>query len=659
MRKIPYFLFLLVPVCCLAQDNAAWDWTQRVRIAGYGLKPDNAATIVQDAVGSHVFGIETDNDLNGRYDSFVDPTVKLEAIRRVAERAHAAGQKAFIYTAALECITDHADEKQHTFFKDHPDWVQRKISGEPAVFTGGAAFWISKGDEDVWISPYAPEWRRLYMQRIRQIAATGIDGVYVDIPYWMTHFEGWEDSWASFDDYTVAAFRARTGLDARKDIRLGDYDDPGFRRWIRFRIDSLTEFVREIDTNVKAANPNCKTIPEIYPGLEAEAARVGADVYELYPVVDAIAHEYEYEGGQAMAASKTPLDWLNYMIGMFAFRSFAEGKASWMLSYSWDGEKKINPGEAMRNLFAAQITAGTHPWDAKGHVMSRSNDIETRRIVYAWLAEHERTFFAPRRPLHPIGVYFSPDTRNFFPHEFIDAFRGVMAMLLQEHLEVEVVTPRTLAAFGGPALVLPDVRCLSDSEIALLRKFRSQGGYLDLTGQTAAFNENRDRREPAVDWFADAGKEEAARVTVGSDSPGSDYSRALAQAFDTAAAQGRVNPQIDKLRGEFVRSLRTKADLAPLVEVHASPFVVSQTAEVDGKPHVFLVNFKGLKSKEIAAQQPESGVTVSFPASGGAKVYLLPFLGQRTLLHCSPQAGRLSCTLPDLSKAAVVWLEGS
>jgi hypothetical protein len=26
------------------------------------------------------------------------------------------------------------------------------------------------------------------MERVRQIAATGIDGIYVDIPYWMTHF---------------------------------------------------------------------------------------------------------------------------------------------------------------------------------------------------------------------------------------------------------------------------------------------------------------------------------------------------------------------------------------------------------------------------------------------------------------------------------------
>jgi hypothetical protein len=63
------------------------------------------------------------------------------------------------------------------------------------------------------------------MSLVRQIAATGIDGIYVDIPYWMTHFEGWEKSWASFDDFTVAAFRKQTGLDAIHDIRLNDVAD--------------------------------------------------------------------------------------------------------------------------------------------------------------------------------------------------------------------------------------------------------------------------------------------------------------------------------------------------------------------------------------------------------------------------------------------------
>ena len=82
------------------------------------------------------------------------------------------------------------------------------------------------------------------MERVRQIAATGIDGIYVDIPYWMTHFEGWENTWASFDDYTVAAFKQQTGLDAKHDLKLGDFSDPAFRKWVTFRIQTFTDFMQ-------------------------------------------------------------------------------------------------------------------------------------------------------------------------------------------------------------------------------------------------------------------------------------------------------------------------------------------------------------------------------------------------------------------------------
>ncbi|HSP62678.1 MAG TPA: hypothetical protein VLQ90_06830, partial [Pyrinomonadaceae bacterium] len=188
------------------------DWTHYVRIAGHGLRLDNVDQIVRSATETNVFGIEVDNDIPGRYESFLDPREKLKAIHAAAEKAHAAGNYAFVYIAGTECITANADSTAHSMAKDHPDWLQKKITGEPALFGGGTAFWIRKGDEDVWITPFAPEWRKIYMQRVRQIAGTGIDGVYVDIPYWMTHFTGWEDTWASFDDYTVAAFKAKTGL---------------------------------------------------------------------------------------------------------------------------------------------------------------------------------------------------------------------------------------------------------------------------------------------------------------------------------------------------------------------------------------------------------------------------------------------------------------
>ena len=267
-RKIALATVLLLCVLLPAagSDSEPQNWTNYVRIGAYGLKADNADAIVHNAAEDGVFGIEVDNDIPGRYESFLHPEEKLKAIRALAEKAHAAGNRAFVYIAGTECITANAAQAAHSMAKEHPDWLQRKITGEPALFGGGTAFWIAKGDEDVWVSPYAPGWRKIYMQRVKQIAATGIDGIYVDIPYWMTHFEGWENSWASFDDYTVAAFVRRRDWMRKKDLRLGDFSDPNFRKWVDFRIQTFTEFMQEIDRNAKSVNPAIKTIPEIYPG---------------------------------------------------------------------------------------------------------------------------------------------------------------------------------------------------------------------------------------------------------------------------------------------------------------------------------------------------------------------------------------------------------
>ncbi len=644
---------------------AAQDWTHFVRISGNGLSLDRVDRIIQEARETHVFGIETDNDIPGRYESFLDPTKKLGAIKVIAEKAHAVGNYAFVYIAGLECITVNADRARHTLFKDHPDWVQRKITGEPAVFGGGTAFWIKQGDEDVWISPYAEAWRKIYMEHVREIAATGIDGVYVDIPYWMTHFHGWEDSWASFDNYTVRAFKAKTGLNARTDIRLGDYNDPGFRRWIDFRISALTDFMKDIDRNVKAVNPSCVTIAEIYPGIEEGAVRVGADVYQLYEAVDVIAHEYEWEGGGTRSSTKTPLDWLHYLIGMYTFRAFAADKASWMLSYSWDGEQAIDPREAMKNLFMVQLVAGTNCWDVHGHVMSGSNDIETRKEVFGWIAQHERTFYLPRTPLEPIGVYFSPPTRNYFARDYLQSYLGTMALLLHSHREFQVVTPRTLRLYRGPILILADVRCVGDRELRSLEAYAKSGGRLVVTGDTARYDDLGGTRS-SNPLFRLLGIKDSAAKSVGTgsvqyvylpDSPGRAYLKALSKQFNAAATGSGNEYALDQLRADFDHHVIEALNFTSPVQVMASPFVTAQISRVSGKIYIYLVNFKALKAMQNARQIPERKVRLSFPSSGGTKVFALPYLGQVQELPVERKNGRLHVVLQEVTKGVVVWCE--
>ena len=327
-------------------------------------------------------------------------------------------------------------------------------------------------------------------------------------------------------------------------MELGDFSDPNFIKWVDFRIKSLTDFMQEVNDNIKSINPECMCIAEIYPGIDESVIRVGSDVYDMYPAVDVIAHEFS--GGGGNAARKEPLDWFSYMVGMYTFRAFAEGKASWMLSYSWDGETEVNPKEAMKNLFVSQLMAGTNCWDARGHVMSGSNDYDTRKEIYAWIAEYEKIFYSPRKPIKPIGIYFSPKTRNYFVDEFIPSYEGWMYMLLQSHLEFQVVTPRTLNGFRGEILILPDVKCVSEEEINQLNKIVNSGCSLIITGGTGSYDYSRQKRINNPIWEM-TGIDISAKQRIRNGKlsalfypqcPGKKYSELLGSEFNKSAQNG-------------------------------------------------------------------------------------------------------------------------
>ena len=643
---------ILLFAIVFSNNGYTQDWTHYVRTSGHGCEINQLHAIMNDARQTHLFGIEVDNDITGRYNSFLIPDLKLRDIKAMADSAHAVNNYAFVYTAGLECITDSVMPQSSTFFRDHPDWAQRNKKGDPAIFGSGAAFWISENSEDVWISPFAPEWRKLYMERIRQITATGIDGVYIDIPYWMTHFDGWEDTWASFDTYTVDEFKRRTGINAFTDFEPGDWTDPEFIAWVDFRISSMTEFMAEIDKNVKSVNPGCKTIAEIYPGIGEEVARVGADVYEMYPVVDVIAHEYNVGDN---SAKREPLDWMEYMIGMYTFKAFAEGKPTWMLSYSWDGQDNIHPADAIENLAMSQVMAGTNCWDARRFVMSGSNDYEARTRVYKWIGEYEKLIYAPRKTLAPIGIYFSPKTRNYFPNGWIEAYMGIFNLLLREHIEFEIVTPRTLSTAKSNLLILPDVKCVSANEYSQLELWLKNGKTLISTGETGYFN---DKREISINR---ARMQELSHtypnyIQIIGD-PDRTFYHFLKGNYNQAVYKGEYPGFENSGLNQVLGQIRSNNGYSPAIIIENADVCVSQIASVDNKPTIFLANFSGLQGSKNANPFPDKDINVTFNnAKRNSHVIFIPFLGKSQDLHGVWKKGSLKITLPEISRGAIVQL---
>jgi hypothetical protein len=626
---------------------------------------NNISSTIKDATSTHLFGIEVDNDIPGRYESFLDPTEKLQALKALADSVHAINNHAFVYIAGLEIITAHADTARHTFFKDHPDWVQRNSKGEPAIFGGGDAFWITRGDEDVWISPYAPEWRKIYMERIRQIAATGIDGIYIDIPYWMTHFDGWENTWASFDKYTVTAFKKKTGINALKQVKVGDWNDPNFVAWVNFRKDGIAEFVQEVKDNINKVNPACKLILEIYPGVSGTVARVGADNYQLYPIADVIAHEYsprnsDYrDGGGGSSARSNPLGWMNYMIAMHTFRAMAENKASWMLSYSWDGDEKIAPSDAMKNLFVSQVMSGTNSWDAARHVMSGSNDHDARTVIYQWIKENEQLIYSKREPASAVGVYFSPATRDYFSDTWERSYFGTLELLIEKGIAFEIVTPRTLDKFKSDLLIFPDVKSLSAQEENKIETILKTGKkHLVFTGHTGEYDSVRARStRNKIQSFVENYKTNATFIA---DDPGSAFGEFMNREYDAAMYnnsdfQYQGNKSYEQLNAAVNKYYR------PTVEIQNARGCVSQINLVEGTPTVYIANFTGLKSRENAIPLAKREVSLTFHnvTDSAATLTFVPFLGKAMQLKGVWNNHTLTVTLPSFLRGAIVKLNTS
>jgi hypothetical protein len=327
-----------------------------------------------------------------------------------------------------------------------------------------------------------------------------------------------------------------------------------------------------------------------------------------------------------MASSRSPFDWFAYQVGMHSFRAFAEGKATWILNYSWDGDKKVDRRESMMNLAMSEVMAGANFWDAPGHSMAGSNDLPTRKKIFSWIQAHEKTFYAPRTPLHPIGVYFSPLTRDYYADEFIRSYRGILILLMQKHLEFQVVTPRTLAAFRGETLVLPNVQVMGQAERTWLQKYAAAGNHLVITG---------------VDITQLGASSNVVRFA---DCPGKAYSAALERDFE------HTTPDLEEA---FLRSL--KSGIA--ITVAASPQLATSIALADGKPHVFFANFAGLRGGKNPVQTSQSGVKVTTPAESTIKAFFLPFLGEVQELKGVHTDGGMSFSLPAISKGAVFWYE--
>ena len=607
------------------------DWVWEARIGGtdlyHEMTDEELDAILLERKAQHVSVLEFDSRLS-QYLSDEEFDSEVAFLDKAAQRAHDLGMKAMIYYPALEVLTDNADQR-NSMFKDHPEWIQRGISGEPNVFVGNLEHWVEEGTESAWMSPNTG-YKEYFLERIRKLANTALDGVWVDVPVYME--TGTE--WAGAEPAAAADFNAWTkaqgigGPDGYEVPLAVDFSDPAFRAWIRWRHVNLANFVDDIRIAAQEVDEEFIVAIETFPVDNLDAMAAGLDgtyrnnrrnflrVWEI----DSVSNT------QAMKWST--FEDFNSKITMNKFaRACERENPAWVFSYG-------NEPEDAGLTIAAAVATGVAPFESKTPEMTLSVGTEFRTRWFAFIEEHAKTLFRVPRYAQA-AVWYSGPTRDFIdypeggnwgmyitidnpnndpdwwaedyydgaiPKPHLGGYRGAAHALIQMGIPFKIVTdpgaPENELK-NVPFLWLPSVVAMSDNSAAIVRNYVKDGGVVFASGLLpGTLDENGGTRPQSAlaDVFGFSNSSQARAQTYGKgvaiyrpDVAGADMF-ALAVDYDAAADAVSAIEQI--IRIHLKDTVRFSSEPGIFVEVGR---------ESETKHHLYVVNYTGLQQPLVSS----------------------------------------------------------
>ena len=384
-------------------------------------------------------------------------------------------------------------------YDEHPDWRQVDKHGTPLGLTSGS--WGK------FVCPNSP-YREYLIGMARSLVDTyDIDGVYFDMIFYNMR--------PCYCPYCRKEFKAQYGADIPEEE---NWDDPVFRKFMQFRMDTNYTFVRDICRAVKSKNEKLSicgqyTILKPHP-ICGHSIKIGEEIDYIYSDVyfgsgylpmsvitrlsKAISRYRPELGIMTRPGSHTDTPNMKSIdhLRAEAFTVISNGGAIMFFDIMW-------PDGTVQDAMYDRV-----------------------RIVHEEV--NERKPWIGGEAVKSVAVFYSEATRLWYGRdnfeERYDAnFMGMCKALIEDHVHFNMLVRLTDETLSGyKVLVLPNAVCLSEEEVAAVERFVKKGGGLVATEKTSLWDERgeplRDYRLAEVFGFSHAGDTSAyTRVFSGFD----------------------------------------------------------------------------------------------------------------------------------------------
>ena len=478
-------------------------WTGKARIAGVevyaGMSESDVAAILDRLIAQNVSVVNADSSfsLYTPKDQFDE---ELEFIKRFVGSAHQRGLRVVWYYPVLRVLTQNGKTGVRSMYQDHPDWVQQGLGQKPSVFYGGDenVHWLDKDMESAWMTIQSP-YTEYLIDRLAQIAKAGVDGLWLDAPL----LSDIETQWADTNPYAISKFKSDTGLDVPKEE---NWDDPVWRRWIAWRSEETTQFLKRIAAEIHKIAPMSAVIVENVTidnnnatllALDGVTMKAWNDVIQVWEI-DAVSDS------RAMENAKLD-DWIIFIL-MNKFANAASGvKPSWVFSYGYG----IDDAELAQ---AVALSTGNHPYETRIPEMATTVDDAFRSRSYEWIKTNLPQLFESKSEAN-IGVLFSRHSRDhmgqglgsglyatwqsddplwwttekqdsIYSQTYLAEYRGIAKWLSQSHIPFDIiVSPDEDELKHYKFVIAPALTAVSADDFHKLRNYAEGGGQLIITGE--------------------------------------------------------------------------------------------------------------------------------------------------------------------------------